>query len=64
MPSAWIGPLASLAPLALLTLKVLLNATQKVKCRHEVGNLTKSVGHTQSTLVGHLKLFLLKDHNK
>ena len=46
---------ASLALLALLTVKVLLNATQKAKCLKEVGHLTKSVGHTQSSLVGHLK---------
>ena len=51
---------ASLALLILLALKVLLNATQKVKCLKEVGHLTKPVGHTQSTLVGHLKSVLLK----
>ena len=51
----------SLAPLSSLTLKVLLNDTQKVKCLKEVSHLTKSVSHIQNTLVGHLKSVLLKD---
>ena len=44
-----------LAPFPSLALKVLLNATQKVKCLNKVGHLTKSVDHTQSTIVGYLK---------
>ena len=42
-------------------LKVLLNATQKLKCLKEVGHLPNSVSHTQSTQVSHLKSVLLKD---
>ena len=52
------------ASLALLALKVLLNTTQKPKCFKEVSHLTKSVGHTQSTLAGHPMLILLKDLKK
>ena len=33
----------------------------QVKCLKEVGHLTKSVGHTQSTLVGHLSSVMFKD---
>ena len=64
---AWSGPQARFAITgwdtcpAWLTLKVLLNSTQKVKCLKEVGYLTKSVGCTKSTLVVHLKSILLSD---
>ena len=69
MRSAWtvalcLAPfarLASLASLALLTLKVLVNATQKAKCLEEASHLTKSECHIQNTLVGHLKSVLSKD---
>ena len=47
--TGWNTCTASLAPLAL---KDLLNATQKFKSLKEVCHLTKSVGHTQSTLIG------------
>ena len=56
-------PFASLALLPWLAFNVLLNTTLKVKCLKDVGHLTKSVGHTQSTLVGHPKSVLLKDLN-
>ena len=52
------GHLPSLASIAL---NVFLNATWKVKYGKEVGHLTKSVGHTQSTLVNHLKSVMLKN---
>ena len=33
------------SPLAMLALKVLLNASQEVKCLKEIGHLTKSISH-------------------
>ena len=49
-----------LAQLTLLALKVLLNATQKVKY---LKDLKMSVGHTQSTLVGYPRSVLLDNLN-
>ena len=72
MRLAWTGPSAQAhfvctgwdtfqALLAPFALKVLLNATHKVNCLNEIVHLSKSVRHTQITLVGHLKSVLLSD---
>ena len=58
MQLAWTSSPALLATLASLALKVLLNTIQKVKSCKKVGHLRKSVSHTQSGPVGHLKLVL------
>ena len=68
--SHWLGQLPSSLDLLpfLLALKVLLNPTPKVeslrvkvKSHKEVGHLTKFGWSSQGTLVGHLKLVMLKE---
>ena len=42
--SAWTGPPALLALLALLAFNILLNTTQKVKCHKDIGHLQSAFG--------------------